>query len=91
MTKRISFRVHGQVQGVSFRYFTRKKANTYNLTGFVRNHPQGQVEGEAQGPDESLQMLVKDLESGPSHARVTKLEKEDIDVVEGEEGFVVRH
>ena len=48
------------------------------------------MEGEAQGEDDAIQQLVKDLGLGPSHAKVDKLEKDDIDSVEGETGFSVR-
>lgn len=72
------------------RYFTQKKATSYNLTGWVRNADHGKVEGEAQGEEGSIQDLVTDLNKGPSHAHVTKLEQEEIDVVDGEDGFDVR-
>lgn len=72
------------------RYFTQKKAKSYSLTGWVRNTDHGKVEGEAQGEDDSIQKLVGDLNKGPSHAHVTKLDHEDIPVWEGESGFDVR-
>ena len=50
-----------------------------------------QVEGEAQGSEDGIQALLKDLDRGPTHAHVVKLEKQEIDVVEGEEGFEVRN
>ncbi|RDW69288.1 acylphosphatase [Coleophoma cylindrospora] len=90
MSQRISFLVHGDVQGVSFRYFTQKKAQEYNLTGWVRNTPNSKVEGEAQGDKEGIQNLLKDLDNGPRMAHVVKVEKEDKDVVEGEKAFEVR-
>ncbi|KAK0112617.1 hypothetical protein ONS95_014360 [Cadophora gregata] len=90
MAKRLSFRVHGDVQGVGFRYFTRKKATSYGVTGWVRNTANNKVEGEAQAEDDILQKFMKDVESGPSHATVDKVEKQEIDVVEGETGFEVR-
>lgn len=37
-----------------------------------------------------LQMFMKDLDKGPVHAHVVKLEKSELDVMEGEEGFEVR-
>ena len=49
-----------------------------------------QVEGEAQGEEENLQKLLKDLDKGPSHAHVVKVEKEEKDVQEGESAFEVR-
>lgn len=50
----------------------------------------GKVEGEAQGDEEALKKLLKDLNDGPSHAHVVKLEKSEIDVVEGEKDFEVK-
>lgn len=90
MTKRISFRVHGRVQGVNFRSFTQKKADSYNLTGWVRNTPNEKVEGEAQGEDDLIRKLIKDLGNGPPAAHVVKVEQEDLEVQEGEQGFEVR-
>ncbi|KAL5325559.1 hypothetical protein ACEPPN_006686 [Leptodophora sp. 'Broadleaf-Isolate-01'] len=72
------------------RYFTRKKATSYGLTGWVRNAPNNEVEGEAQGEDDILQKFMKDIGSGPRHATVDKVEKEEMDVVDGETGFEVR-
>jgi acylphosphatase len=49
-----------------------------------------QVEGEAQGEEASLQKLLKDLDKGPTHAHVVKLEKKEIELVDGESSFEVR-
>lgn len=40
---------HGRVQGVGFRYTTRRIAERYNLSGWVRNLPDGTVEAVFQG------------------------------------------
>ncbi|KAG9242352.1 Acylphosphatase-like domain-containing protein [Calycina marina] len=90
MVKRISFNVQGRVQGVSFRYFTQKKARSLNISGWVRNTFDGAVEGEAQGDEVAIQSLVKELGIGPSQARVDKLEKSEIENVDGETRFDVR-
>ncbi|KAL2011983.1 hypothetical protein VTN00DRAFT_4701 [Thermoascus crustaceus] len=88
--KRIAFKVHGTVQGVNFRDFTQRHANDYGLTGWVRNTIDGKVEGEAQGDEESLQKLLKDINKGPRLAHVVKLEKKEIDTQDGESNFVVK-
>ncbi|MCJ1354202.1 MAG: hypothetical protein MMC33_004189 [Icmadophila ericetorum] len=54
------------------------------------NTPNEKVEGEAQGDEEAIKKLLKDLNNGPSYAHVVKLEKSEIDVVEGESEFVVK-
>jgi len=91
MNQRISFRVHGEVQGVNFRNFTRRQAQTHGITGWVRNTPQSKVEGEAQGDEEGIKKFLKDIDKGPTHAHVVKLEKTDLDVKQGETGFEIRH
>jgi len=44
----------GRVQGVGFRYTTRQIAARFNVTGFVRNLPDGRVLLVAEGPSEEL-------------------------------------
>ncbi|TAQ83747.1 hypothetical protein B7494_g7928 [Chlorociboria aeruginascens] len=90
MIKRISFTIHGEVQGVSFRYFTQKKATSYGVTGWIQNTSTGEVEGEAQGTEEEIEKLVSDMNRGPLHAVVERLDKSDIEVQEGGSSFDVR-
>ncbi|MHC4288506.1 MAG: acylphosphatase, partial [Planctomycetota bacterium] len=42
IAKQIIFK--GRVQGVGFRYTTQRAASRYELTGYVRNLPDGTVE-----------------------------------------------
>ena len=49
MNHRLHVIVEGRVQGVSFRYYTALTARRYNLTGWVRNLPDGTVETVAEG------------------------------------------
>ncbi len=44
----------GMVQGVGFRYTTRAVASRFNVTGTVRNLPDGRVELVAEGLREEL-------------------------------------
>ncbi|KAH7328952.1 Acylphosphatase-like domain-containing protein [Stachybotrys elegans] len=90
MAKRVSFVVHGTVQGVGFRYFTQKRAREYGVTGWCRNTSDKKVEGEAQADEDTLEKFFKDVDQGPSHARVVQVVKEDREPVEGESDFEVR-
>jgi len=90
MTQRVSFKVHGTVQGVFFRKFTQEKALGYGLTGFVQNTRDGKVTGEAQGEEASVERLLKDINEGPSHAHVVKVEKESMEVKANDRGFETR-
>ena len=67
-------RVHGVVQGVSFRYYTASRARRLGLTGYVRNRDDGSVEVVAEGPHNQLNRLLKWLATGPSYARVTRVD-----------------
>ncbi|KAI9673955.1 MAG: hypothetical protein M1817_002161 [Caeruleum heppii] len=87
MSKRIAFKVTGEVQGVNFRSFTQTKAQSYGLTGWVRNSPNGQVEGEAQGEEANIKKLLSDLDQGPSRAHVNKVEQSETDLKQGESSF----
>ncbi len=46
-----------------------------------------QVEGEAQGDEESLQKFLREINEGPKHAHVVKVEKSTIDTKDGESSF----
>ena len=63
-------RVHGRVQGVGFRWHTRRRARALGLAGFVRNLPDGSVEVAWRGSDEGVAALRDWLSRGPPGARV---------------------
>ena len=62
------------VQGVAFRYYTREKARSLDLTGFVRNQPDGTVELVAEGDEDAIEMLRVWLDHGPATARVDRVD-----------------
>ena len=65
--------VRGRVQGVYYRAFVSRNANSLGLTGYVRNLPDNCVEIAAEGEREQLQKFVEQLKQGPSGARVDDL------------------
>lgn len=83
--------VSGLVQGVGFRAYTQRVAESYGLSGWVRNLPDGRVEILVEGDEEVLCNFVKDVWRGPRLSRVDKLEiiKEEPD--EPLFGFSVRY
>ncbi|MCJ7668231.1 MAG: acylphosphatase [Anaerolineae bacterium] len=68
--------IHGRVQGVFFRDFTRTHAMRLSLLGCVRNLWNGSVEVVAEGDREALESLLKQLHIGPSSAWVEKIDLE---------------
>ena len=51
----------GRVQGVGFRFTTHRMANRHQLTGFVRNLPNGSVEMLAQGSADDINDCIRDI------------------------------
>ena len=65
----------GSVQGVGFRFTALNIANRYHLTGYVRNLPSGSVEMLAQGPAETIDGCIRDIEdSFTGYVRKTDIE-----------------
>lgn len=89
MKQSIHFYVSGRVQGVFFRMHTRQQAHQYQLTGWVRNLPDGRVEGVASGDETGLKAFRAWLQYGPDLARVTDVEVEELDYT-AYDGFTVR-
>ena len=50
----------GRVQGVGFRYTVRAVANGFEVTGMVRNLPDGRVELAAEGAGDELEAFFND-------------------------------
>ncbi|RPA79331.1 Acylphosphatase [Ascobolus immersus RN42] len=88
--QRLSFLVHGRVQGVCYRQFTKDAAVERKLTGWVRNTDNEKVEGEVQGASDIVKGFVKELHKGPKHARVDKVDTKELDSIDGENGFEIR-
>lgn len=52
----------GRVQGVGFRFTAHRMAQRHQITGYVRNLPDGTVEMLAQGPVRDINDCIKDIE-----------------------------
>jgi acylphosphatase len=88
--RRMHAKVTGRVQGVGFRYYVLREAQSLGLTGWVRNRWDGSVEVVAEGDVEELRSLAGALEKGPPSSSVTKVDT-DLQTASGEFGsFHVR-
>ena len=83
--------VSGQVQGVGFRDFARRTAQSLGVTGWVRNRSDGTVEVRVEGEEAQLDQMLDALGDGPSSARVEGMEVEEVEPTGKFEGFSVRH
>jgi acylphosphatase len=74
----------GRVQGVGFRYTVKSVANGFEVTGMVRNLPDGRVELKAEGAKDELKAFSQAIhESGLEHF----IQKEDVSWAEAENEF----
>lgn len=71
---RLGVVLHGRVQGVGFRWWTRREATRIGIRGTVRNLPGGSVEVQAAGSDDVLADFLALLRLGPPGARVDTVE-----------------
>jgi len=75
--KRIRVRVYGDVQGVFFRYTTKKTAKKLGLCGWCQNEGDGSVHIVVEGEDKNVDKFVEWAKEGPPMARVEKIEVND--------------
>lgn len=70
--------IGGRVQGVGFRYFALYKAEELDITGWVRNSPEGKVEIEASGEPQNLNTFIDWMKIGPARAITGSFSVSDI-------------
>lgn len=81
----LSLHVRGIVQGVGFRPFLHRLADTYGLNGWGRNTPDG-LEAEFTGERTSLDSLVSQLSSAPPPmALIEEIQTDFTPVLKGRE------
>jgi len=74
MKCRVTVTVHGRVQGVAFRHHTCRRAGELGVSGWVRNLPDGSVEGLFEGDESAVQALVEWCRTGPPAAAVERVD-----------------
>ena len=89
MKKSCRIRVTGKVQNVGFRFYTVRTAQEFNISGFVKNQPDGTVYIEAEGEKDALEGFVEWCRRGPQWARVEGFDIQEQPIV-GYNGFIVK-
>jgi acylphosphatase len=87
---RLTAWVHGYVQGVGFRWWTRARALELGLNGYASNRPDGRVQVVAQGPRDACQQLLDLLEGGNTPGQVDKVVADWSEVGDAFPGFTER-
>jgi acylphosphatase len=90
MNIRVTVTVKGLVQGVNFRHYTLQTALHHSVSGWVRNLPDGRVEGCFEGEEQDVNALVAWCRTGPPSSRVEEVVASR-EPFRGEfDGFVIR-
>jgi acylphosphatase len=81
--------VRGRVQGVGYRDFASKLAQSIGISGYVRNRDDGSVEVYAMGDEDQLFELAGALWKGPRWAEVWGVDEMEAPM-ESWKGFRIR-
>ncbi|HEV2913351.1 MAG TPA: acylphosphatase [Pyrinomonadaceae bacterium] len=73
------FTISGEVQRVGYRFFAQRAAARHQVTGYVRNLPDGRVEALAEGPLDSVEAFKHELATGPAFAQVENIEELNVE------------
>ena len=76
--------VKGRVQGVGYRYFIKRKAESLDIKGYVRNDKSGDVQILAEGEKDVLEELMDYCRVGPSSSIVKSVNYQKVPFV----GFI---
>jgi acylphosphatase len=87
---RLTVWVHGHVQGVGFRWWTRSRALELGLVGTARNLPDGRVAVVAEGEHHSCELLLAALRGDSTPGRVDEVVEQWGPARGGLQGFAER-
>ena len=89
MKKCFRIKVHGRVQGVGFRYFTKQAAHKNNISGYANNEPDRTVSIVAEGEEPDLDLFIAMCRQGPPWGRVNKIDINE-EPLKNFIGFIIR-
>jgi len=89
--KAIQVTVRGLVQGVGFRWSTRRMAHQTGVAGWVRNLADGAVGVWVQGPAAAVEDMRRFLEQGPPGAVVSSVGVTEVEPDPALTGFELRY
>ncbi len=80
----------GRVQGVGFRYSTKKLAKGFDVLGWVKNLPDGRVELQIMGEEEELDEFIQELHDSPLGHHIQEQEERTVPLLEEVMGFSIQ-
>lgn len=80
----------GRVQGVGFRYSTKRIASGFDVTGWVKNLPDGRVELFVQAFDaEEVEAFLEDIQRSSLGSHIKERAVQTVAADPGLRGFVI--
>jgi len=79
----------GKVQGVGFRWTTRKIAQGFDVTGLVKNLPDGRVELQVAGEPDEIKDFLQDIRDSGASAHIAAERVDEITVPTPFKGFQI--
>jgi acylphosphatase len=81
----------GNVQGVGFRWSVRHAAKGFDVTGWVRNLPDGRVELQVSGEEDEVRAFLDRIAQGELHSLIHKQTENKLGKPVTARGFKIRY
>ena len=81
----------GHVQGVGFRFTVRHIAKGFDVTGWVRNLPNGRVELQVTGEEDEVRAFVDRIADSELHSVIRKQTENKLNEPVAARGFDIRY
>ena len=80
----------GHVQGIGFRWSVKQIARGYDVSGWVRNLPDGRVELQASGADDEVRAFLDAIGESELRAHIKKTIEHPLEQPASFSGFSIR-
>lgn len=89
--RRVVAVVEGLVQGVYLRDYAQKEARSLELSGWVRNRPDGTVEAVLEGEAEKVEQMLAWLHIGSPQAEIEEVRVTEEQPLGDKTAFAIRY
>ena len=76
MKKRLTVYFSGSVQGVGFRFMAQRISKRFEVLGFVRNLPNGQVQLVSEGEEDNLKDFLNSIRDSNLKSNIRQIDVE---------------